>query len=104
MVPSPRSPGTESFSKVWSALTSMFVGNERAVSTKERAGSRRRRRKARRAVSSGTSVVNSRVTSITRFESAFGLKAATSKLISTGSRFERRTARDTGVELSATTS
>src|SRR5260370_14452468 len=97
----PAGPGTESTSKVCSALTSTLRGKARARSTTERAGSRRRTRTFDwRRLSSGTSVVNNLVASMTALLSAV-CHDATSKLMIIGARFESHTARATGCVLSA---
>jgi len=97
----PAGPGTESTSKVCSALTSTLRGNDRARSTTERDGSMRRMRMPNWCrLSSATSVVNSFVVSMTAALSGV-CHDATSKLMMIGAMLDSRTARATGCVLSA---
>ena len=87
---------------VWVASTSTFSGNETMRSTNERAVSKPRARSRERAESSGISVVNNRVTSITGASSL--PKASTPNAITIGDVLAASTARAIGCLGSATTS
>ena len=104
--PRRRSFGPLSDDQVWFAFTLRLVGKTLASSISERAGSKRRGRRARgpnppppETASSGTSVVNSLETSITALLSAPPPYASTAKPMMIGSMLLSRTARRTGVPL-----